>query len=222
MPDTANKTLAIVRLFIFIALVIGALVSIAIFGADGIRDALEQASTSRWGAVGFIILYAILVIAFAPGTVATITSAAVFGFGTGLVVSMAGASLGATGAFIISRALGRDGVVALLGDRLSRIDDFLGEREFLSILVLRLLPIVPFNGLNYAAGLSSVRLRNYVAATVLGILPGTTLTTFTVSRSGSPGSNGFLFGIGLTVVAFVVSTFLARRTLARRKINQDD
>ena len=222
MPDTANKTLAIARLLLFLALVIGALVGVAIFGTDGIRDALEQASDSRWGVIGFIVLYALLVIAFAPGTVATITAAAIFGFTTGLVVSMTGASLGATGAFMISRALGRDGVVALLGDRLSRIDDFLGEREFVSILVLRLLPIVPFNGLNYAAGLSSVRLRNYVAATVLGILPGTTLTTFTVSRSGSPGSSGFLVGIGLTVAAFVVSSFFARRALARRKSNQDD
>jgi len=219
VSDRQSNTLAILRLGLLAVLLIifgGGLITL---GTDGMGDLLEQASESRWGIVGFIAVYILLVVAFAPGTAATITSAVVFGFGTGLFVSLIGASIGATAAFVISRALGRDGAVALLGDRLASIDEFLGKREFISLLILRLLPVVPFNGLNYASGLSSVKLRNYVPATILGILPGTTLTTFTVSRAGEPSSAGFIFGVILTVVAIIVSTVLAKRATSRRSID---
>ena len=211
-----QPTLAVVRLGIGVLALIACGVTLAVVGVDGIGDLLESASESRWGVVGFIALYILLVIAFAPGTVSTITSAAVFGFGTGLFISLVGATVGATCAFIIGRAMGRDGVVALLGDRLRSVDQFIDKRQFISIFVLRLLPVVPFNGLNYAAGLTVVPLSRYVPATFLGILPGTTLTTFTVSQAGEPGGLGFQIGLAVTVVAVIVSAIIARRFTAAK------
>lgn len=219
MSEKQSKTLAKLRLGLLVVLLIAFGFGLVSLGTDGMGDLLERAEESRWGIVGFIAIYILLVIALAPGTAATITSALIFGFGTGLFVSVVGASVGATAAFVISRALGREGAVALLGDRLASIDKWLGKREFASLLVLRLLPVVPFNGLNYAAGLSSVKLRNYIAATVLGILPGTTLTTFTVSRAGEPGGTGFILGVIFTVVAIIVSTILAKRATSRRAVD---
>ena len=122
MSEKQSKTLAKLRLGLLVVLLIAFGFGLVSLGTDGMGDLLERAEESRWGIVGFIAIYILLVIALAPGTAATITSALIFGFGTGLFVSVVGASVGATAAFVISRVLGREGAVALLGDRLASID----------------------------------------------------------------------------------------------------
>ena len=219
VADSAGRRLALLRLGLLVAFLITCGVALVFVGVDNLSDALEAVSKIPWGVVGFIWVYIALVVAFAPGSFATITSAAIFGFGTGLLISMTGATIGASLAFIISRKVGRKGVEMLLGDRLQNVDKFIGEREFVSILVLRLLPVVPFNGLNYASGLTSVRFSRYFPATILGMLPGATLTSWTVSQAGDMTSSSFLVGIGVTAVAVVGSGILARRYVSGRSLD---
>ena len=76
-------------------------------------------------------------------------------------------------AFGLSRALGRSAAARLAGTRLSRVDDLMVERGFVSILLGRLLPLMPFVVVSYGAGLTAVRLTPYLLATALGIVPGT-------------------------------------------------
>ena len=160
-----------------------------------------------------------LVVAFAPGTFATITAAALFGFGNGLLVAVTGATIGASIAFFISRLIGRDGVMELFGDRVGQIDDFIGKREFVSVLVLRLLPIVPFNGLNYASGLTNLRFSRYLPASILGMLPGSALTSWTVSQAGDMTSSAFLIPAAITVIAVIGSAVIARRYTSGRAVD---
>lgn len=214
-----SRRLALIRLGLLGTILAGCAIALVLVGLDGLRDALEAASDSRWGAVGFVAVYVALVLAFAPGTFITVTSAALFGFTTGLAVTLTGAAIGCSLTYVISRRLGREGMVALLGERLSRIDDFVGEREFVSVLVLRMMPIMPFNIVNYGIGLTRVRFSRYFLATVIGMAPGSTLTTFTVSRASEPGSTGFLVGIGLTVVTIGVSIIVARRISSRSSVD---
>lgn len=218
MNKPTGRSLALLRLGLLVVGVIGSGIVLLVVGADNLSGALESASSSPIGVIGFIALYVALVVAFAPGSFATITAAAVFGFGTGLLVAMTGATIGATIAFLIARFVGREGTVELLGDRIRNIDDFMGEREFASILVLRLLPIVPFNGLNYASGLTNVRLSRYLPATILGMLPGATLTTWTVSQANDMTSAAFWVGVTVTVIAVGVSIVVARRYTSGRTI----
>ena len=214
-----NRRLAVLRLGLLVAaLVISGLVLFFV-GGDSLGGALESASDSPWGVVGFIALYVVLVVAFAPGTFATITAAAVFVFGTGLLVSVTGATIGASLAFLISRFIGRDGVMELFGNRVGRIDDFIGKREFVSVLILRLLPIVPFNGLNYASGLTNLRFSRYVPASILGMLPGTALTSWTVSQAGDMTSSAFVIPAVITVLAILGSIVVARRYTSGRTVD---
>lgn len=219
MSGSSGRRLAILRLGLLVAAIAVSGAVLLLVGGDKLSEALEAASDSTWGVIGFIVLYIALVVAFAPGTFGTITAAAVFGFGTGLLVSMTGATIGASIAFVISRHIGRDGVVQLLGDRVRSVDDFVGEREFVSILILRLLPIVPFNALNYAAGLTNVRFSWYLAATIVGMAPGATLTSWTVSQANDLSSASFWVGVVLSVVAVGASILVARRLAAGRSIN---
>ena len=107
----------------------------------------------------------------------------------------------------------------LFGNRVGRIDDFIGKREFVSVLILRLLPIVPFNGLNYASGLTNLRFSRYVPASILGMLPGTALTSWTVSQAGDMTSSAFVIPAVITVLAILGSIVVAGRYTSGRTVD---
>lgn len=204
-------SLAVVRLIVLTVVLMGAAITIALVGTDGLATYLEDAADSRWGIASFMALYIIGVVLMVPGTLGTLTSGAVFGFAVGFPVAFFSAWIGATISFLISRAIGKEGMTQLLGDRMKGIDDWLMDNDFVSILILRLMPIVPFNGLNYAAGVTSVRFGRYVAASGLGIAPGTALTTATASMASEPSSLAFILLAGALIVVTLISTVVARR-----------
>lgn len=190
---------------------VGAGVGLAIGGTDGARDLLTEVGESNWGFIAFVATYALTVVLLLPGTLGTVTAGAVFGFPVGAAAALAGATIGSTCAFIISRAMGRDGAQSLFGSRLSNIDDFIGRNDFTSILVLRLMPIVPFNLLNYGSGLTSVRLSRYVLASVIGMAPATLLATGLGAQADNPRGITFLVLLGTLLVVLVGNSLWARR-----------
>ena len=190
---------------------VGVGVGLAIGGTDGARDLLTEVGESNWGFVAFVAAYALTVVLLLPGTLGTVTAGAVFGFPVGAAAALAGATIGSTCAFIISRAMGRDGAQSLFGSRLSNIDDFIGRNDFTSILVLRLMPIVPFNLLNYGSGLTSVRLSRYVLASVIGMAPATLLATGLGAQADNPRGITFLVLLSTLLVVLVGSSLWARR-----------
>ena len=113
------------------------------------------------------------------GLVLTLVGGAVFGFWWGALLNLLGANLGASAAFWVARLLGREGLHALLGDRLSGgLDRLAHQAGFAWLLRLRLIPIVPFNLLNFASGLTALPWRTYAAATAIGVIPATLVYTF--------------------------------------------
>ena len=180
-------------------------------GTDGLRDLLTSVGESRWGVVAFILVYTGAVVILLPGTLGTLTAGAVYGFPLGGFVALAGATFGSTIAFLISRALGREGAQSLFGARLTGVDEFIGRNDFSSILVLRLMPIVPFNLLNYGSGLTSVRLSRYVAASVIGMAPGTFLAAGLADQADNPTGAPFLILAGLFILALIASVVVGKR-----------
>ncbi len=85
---------------------VGAGVGLAIGGTDGARDLLTEVGESNWGFIAFVATYALTVVLLLPGTLGTVTAGAVFGFPVGAAAALAGATIGSTCAFIISRAMG--------------------------------------------------------------------------------------------------------------------
>ena len=163
----------------------------------------------------FITLYAAMTVALVPGTALTLASGVLFGPVRGTAYAVCGATLGATIAFLIGRALGRDAVRQLLGRRAPRIEAALDGTGFAAMLVLRLLPVVPFNGLNYAAGVTGISRRHYVAATILGILPGTTAVATAGSSVTDPTSPVFLASVAAGATILIVSLVIAHRRRRR-------
>lgn len=199
------------RLGLLVTLVALAALAVRASGVSSVDDVREVVDgAGAWGAVLFVVVYAALTVAFVPGVIGSTAAGLLFGaaLGSGLVV--VGATLGATGAFLLSRALGRDAVVTLVGGGLDRVDRFVGSRPFRSVLALRLLPILPFNLVNYGAGLTAIGWRPYVAGTALGVVPGTVLFVAFGSSLEQPGSARFWWSLAGLVALTVVGLLVVR------------
>lgn len=131
-----------------------------------------------WSPLVFVPLYALATAVGVPGTVPTLAGGAIFGVARGMLYNTIGANVGAFLAFLVARYLGRDFVARILRGRAADLDAKIGEHGFSTILYLRLIPLVPFNALNFGAGISRVALRDYVLGSLIGMLPGTLVYTY--------------------------------------------
>jgi uncharacterized membrane protein YdjX (TVP38/TMEM64 family) len=165
--------------------------------------------------VAFVAIYALLTVALVPGSVPSVAAGALFGAAWGTLLAALGATLGATGAFLIAGRLGRTPVRARTGARFERLDRRLSARGFRAVLLIRLVPLFPFNAVNYALGLTGVRLRDYVLATTVGILPATFAFVALGSSLSDPASPGFALSLAM-VLALAVGAPLGDRLRRRR------
>lgn len=182
-PKDPRPTRALTRLLVLGLVIVGGIAITLLspvgdlFSVAGINGLIDGLRGSFWAPLIFIMLYAVAAAFAIPGTVLTLAGGALFGLFWGSVVNTIAANVGASAAFLISRLLGRDGIARLAGKRLDRIDEATTTHGFRGLLTLRLIPLVPFNALNFGAGLTSISWTTYASATVLGILPGTVVYT---------------------------------------------
>ncbi|MFN4260307.1 MAG: TVP38/TMEM64 family protein [Gemmataceae bacterium] len=132
----------------------------------------------------YVVLYILGTVLLFPGTLLSFVGAVLFGAYEGTLWTWVGAVIGATLAFWMAKLLGRDFVDQLLGGRLATLDQRLRDHGFTGLLVIRLIPLFPFNGVNFGSGLTSIRSRDYVLATAIGILPGTFVYQFLFAKFG--------------------------------------
>ena len=110
-------------------------------------------------------------------------------------------------AFVFSRYIGGEFVTGLVKDKFSTLDGYntkLKENGFATMFILRLFPIFPFNGLNYAMGLTKIRFKDYFLGTLLGIIPGTFVYVNIGANVADWKSPGFFIAVGLLVLLMVV------------------
>lgn len=121
--------------------------------------------------LAFVALSSLLTVAMFPGPLLAGASGLLFGTALGTPVSIAAATLGASLAFSLARRFGARSVDELSGRRVRVVQDFIAQRGFLSVLYARILPAMPYNMVNYAAGLTAVPLLTFAAATAVGCAP---------------------------------------------------
>jgi len=207
---------AVVKAGFFLLFIIAAVVLVrysplkTYLTVDTLQHFLDAAGL--WAPVVFVLVYALGVCLFIPGTLLTGLGAAIFGAYWGFVYVWVGAMLGASLAFFIGRTLGREFAASLIGERLRNYDDAIRRNGFATVLYLRLV-YFPFTPLNFGMGLTSVGFRDYIFGTGLGILVGTFIFTFFIGTlkevwvSGDWGqllSFKVFFSIGLFVFSFFI------------------
>ncbi|MBA2408979.1 MAG: TVP38/TMEM64 family protein [Gammaproteobacteria bacterium] len=176
-----------------------------------------------WGYVIFAAVYIIATVLLAPGSPLTIAAGLAFsGFGFPLVV--VAATIGAALAFLVARYLARSRVERMTErkPKFKAIDQAVTADGWKVVMLLRLSPLVPFNLQNYVFGVTDIKFWHYVAATFVGIMPGTALFVYLGAigaAAGSGGSQGGLlkwafFAIGL-IATIVVTVLITRKAKAR-------
>lgn len=162
------------RLALLVSLLIVAAVSALLVDLPSGADL--RSMVDGGGAVApvvFVLLYALVTLAPLPKNVLSVLAGAVFGFSYGSVLVYLAALAGAAIAFTLGRTLGREAVERLTGDRSAKVDELLAGRGLLAVVVARLIPVLPFTAINYSAGLSAIRFRDFGLGTAIGIIPGT-------------------------------------------------
>lgn len=166
----------------------------------------------------FIAMYGTLVTFGFPAVLCSTVGGLVFGRFYGTFFNLFGASMGASGAFWIARLIARDFIVKKFGgakwfDTFSRGID---KDGFYYMLFVRFMPVFPFNGTNYASGLTNIRYRHFLLATMIGMLPYDFALTNTVVELGEAAANDFRISPGLMAAL----TLLACVSLAPIRIKK--
>jgi len=206
-----------------------ALVGLTIFFREPIGNSLSQAlnwieAQGTTGALYFILLYIVTTVFLVPGSILTLGAGAIYGVVWGTVVVSIGSVAGATAAFLIGRNFARDWVNKQIEKqpKFKAVNSAISEEGRNIVFLIRLSPAFPFNFLNYAFGLTKVKLWDYVLASWAGMIPGTILYVYLGSIAGdvaraegrSPAEWAFLVvGLIATIAVTVYVTKLAKKSL---------
>jgi uncharacterized membrane protein YdjX (TVP38/TMEM64 family) len=213
-----NRKGALVKASILVAFVV---VAIYIIRFTPVKGFLTPEALSRFlEAAGilaplvYMLVYAVGVCLFVPGTLLTALGAAIFGAYWGFAYVWVGAMVGASAAFWIGRTLGREFAASLIGDRLKKYDDAIERNGFATTLYLRLV-YFPFTPMNFGMGLTKVRFWDYLFGTGLGIIVGTFIFTFFVGTLKEVWASGnwaelISFKVFFSVGLFVFSLFIPK------------
>lgn len=171
--------------------------------------------------IAFIGIYALATIAFVPGSLLTLSGGALFGPVAGTFYNLTGATLGATLAFLAARHLGLGRLRQRIGGRAAQIITGVEREDWRFVAFLRLVPLVPFNLLNYALGLTRIRLTRYVLTTYLAMLPGALAYTYLgyAGREAASGGSG-LIRKGLLALALLAAAALLPRLIRRMRATE--
>ena len=162
----------------------------------------------------YIMLYAVGPSFLVPGAVMTIAAGLAFGAWRGAVWSLLGADAGAMVAFAAGRFLGRSFVERTMGIRFERILTRLERNGFYLTLYLRLVPVIPYNAFNLLAGASPIRFKDYLWASVFGMIPGTVLFAVLGDSLWKPGSPRSFIALGLIACCFAGGEIYRRTNTA--------
>ncbi|NIP74034.1 MAG: sulfurtransferase [Gammaproteobacteria bacterium] len=183
------------------------------------RGRFDAAALEAWvhgsGAAApllFVAIYAVAAVLFLPGSVVTLAGGALFGPVLGTLYNLTGATLGATLAFLLARYLGADWVERKTGGRLKQLKDGVESEGWRFVAFVRLVPLFPFNVLNYALGLTRVSLIHYVVASFVFMSPGAVAYTYLgyAGREAVAGGEGLIQKILLALALLAVVAFLPR------------
>jgi len=173
-------------------------------------------SMGIWGPIAFILLYAVTSLFFFPASVLSTASGAIWGTYLGTFFTFFGAVLAAILPFFFARKLGRFFVKFMIKDtKLDICDRFISTHGIFSVLVLRLVPIVPWDVVNYGSGLCGISFRHYLIGTAIGTIPG----SFTYNLIGSTIGQRFelwkVVLVTILVLALVIITAIVKRKFSK-------
>lgn len=180
-------------------------------------EALIAFSEGSFAPVIFVLITIAGRMLFAPGAIFATAGGALFGTTFGALLAIIAAIISGMIAFFLGRLLGKDFIDKVIGkqDKISKLNNKLEKRGFVTVFLLRLIPVLPYTGLNLSLGVTKVKAKDYFFATCLGVIPG----VLVYSNLGE----AFLefdpvrasIALGLVIVLGVVSWYYRKKTMAK-------
>lgn len=228
MPDASR----IAKLIVGLAVVAAVIIAFRVLPvADWLRA--FQAYVRGIGPIGYVVyalVYAVCCVLFIPASLLTLGAGAIFGLAAGTAVVVAGATLGATLAFLLARTVLRERIQSMTANnaKFRALDRAIAKEGGRIVLLVRLAPVFPFTYSNYAFGLTGIRTLPYVLATLAGIIPGTFAFVYIGSAAATAASGSasnvklavYIVGAIATVAASVFVARVAMRAIRRAGVEE--
>ncbi len=209
----------IVKLLCLFLLVSAILAGIFLAGNRIDAQAMEGLvrKAGPWGPIAYIALYFVAPLFLLPGSPLTIASGVLFGPIWGTLYTIIGATGGACLSFLAARYLGADWVERKAWGKLGRIKAGIEKEGWKFVVLLRLVPVVPFNLLNILLGLTRIRLSVFAVTSFFAMLPGTAAYVYLghAGKQAAEGGAGFvrtaLIALALLALVSVLPTMVKKR-----------
>jgi len=167
--------------------------------------------------LAFIVIGALLTVALFPGPILAGAAGLLFGTLAGTPIAIASATLGASLACLLSRSVAGDAIQELGGPRLIGLAAWISRRGFVSVMYARLAPGVPYNLVNYAAGMTSIPVLVFAGATAIATAPRTFAYVALGGSFGDLGSPAAIAAIAVLVTMGIGGLVAVRRDLRRER-----
>ena len=176
------------------------------------------------GPLVFIAVYAAATVAALPGSALSIVAGAIFGPVLGVITVIFAATLGAGLAFLVSRFVARNSIEKWLegSDKFKKLDELTEKHGDIMVAITRLVPLFPFNLLNYGFGLTKVPFRTYVTWSFVCMLPGTILYVVGSAAVAQALREGKVPWILVVVVAMILGIIVVLGRQARKKLREGE
>lgn len=190
-----------------------------------LQNALE--ALGPMAAAGYIVLFAVLPAFFFPVAVLALSGGLLFGLVWGSVYTFIGAIINCTLMFLMARYIGRERIRTMVKRKVplqwqKRLDGLGGKEGAMLLILLRLIPAVPYNLINYAFGLTEMKLSTYLIFSAIGIIPGTLAFINIGDKALDPASPDFWIALALLAGLLVITALLGKKLYPKEKEHESE
>ena len=161
--------------------------------------------------LGIYIIKPLLLII--PTSMLALVGGGLFGPIKGFIFTMTGFWIAGTIAFYLARYLGREFVAGILKRKFNKLESIMQKSGFKYLFILRLPPIIPYDPLSYISGLTNISYKDFILASLIGVIPETICYSIIGTSFKSPLSPQFI----IPVIVLVLSTLSAKYLIGRGK-----
>jgi uncharacterized membrane protein YdjX (TVP38/TMEM64 family) len=235
LASEATTTAVVVQRAAITVAVVAIVFLVARIAGSGVpRFTAWVSAQGAWAPLAYLAGYVVLTVAFVPGALPTMAAGALFGLGEGTIYAFLGEVLGGAASFVVARSVARPLVEARLksSPRFATLDRAVAREGRRIVFMLRLSPAIPFNALNYALGITTIRFVDYVVASV-AMLPACLLYVYygkligdvaALAGGAAPPRDAVYWvatalAVGATVVVSVALARIATRALRAASVH---
>jgi len=193
--------------------------STGIFKNTTVEDVKNYISSfGKLAPLVYTVMFTLSALTLFPDSVLAISGGMIFGFYYGTIYTIIGAILAASLAFFLSRILGKNIVNKFLKNNKLKVINAVENKGFISVLALRLIPLIPFDIISYGAGLTKVSYVDYITATALGIVPGVLIYINIGNQVGSSNLPELLKAVAMLFSLIGISYIIKHNDILNRII----